>query len=1091
MGTFRCSLPYSLLHPLRTWALCAIATVTTAHSAEPPRTRPVEGLQQQAPATFVITADRLVVRPGQVLEKGSLLIRDGVVEAVGAGVSIPPTARRIAIDGGWIYPGFIDAYSEIECQLPDAGASYWNQAVVPQLRAVESFKRDDSLNDRLRRQGITARLVAPSVGQIKGTSALVTTSDDGAANTVADEEVALHIALAPRRWGGGNDYPGSPMGALSLVRQALHDANWYVEVWRAYHANRKLPRPEQNDALERLAEILADRLPVIINAPNERYFMRADMLGREFALPVIVMGSGREYRRLETIVATGRFIILPLTFPKAPNVSTPEAAASATLEELMHWDLAPENLNRLVARGARIALSTHGLEKETDFLPAIRRAVHRGLAADDALRALTIWPAEMYGVGDRMGSLEIGKAANFVITDGDLFDKKTRIKETWVDGRRYRFIDSESPDVRGTWQVDLTRDSGSQSLKLALKGRQERPSAMVEVADKKERARSVLWDGTRLSVTLDARPLGQEGIAQFTLVVIGHDLETVSTLGSGTWPDGSPMTCVARREQPYSPAAQPGRAPPDDTPKDKRPEDARNRDTQGPEDKPEPAAEEEHAAAAEEPEEEGKRNREEEGGGKEEDEEEEEEEVEEPTEALFDVNYPLGASGRSGPPDQPAHVLFTNATVWTCGPEGTLENASVLVEAGRIAAVGRDLGAPDGAEIVDLAGKHLSPGIIDCHSHIATDGGVNESTQAITAEVRIGDFIDADDISIYRQLAGGVTSSNILHGSANPIGGQNQVIKMRWGADPEDLKFRDAPPGIKFALGENVKQSNWGDNNTTRYPQTRMGVDEIIVDAFRRARAYQERWSAWNRDRQGLPPRIDLELEALAEVLSGKRWIHCHSYRQSEILALMKTCDRFGIQIATFQHILEGYKVADEMARRNIMGSAFSDWWAYKFEVYDAIPYAGALMHQAGVVVSFNSDDAELGRRLNLEAAKAVKYGDVPPMEALRFVTLNPARQLRIDDRVGSLEVGKDADLVVWSGSPLSVYSRCEQTWIDGRRCFDREEDAAWQKRDQQRHAALVQRVLSTKAEQMKPEDEDRAAGDEWPREDIFCPHDE
>jgi N-acetylglucosamine-6-phosphate deacetylase len=314
------------------------------------------------------------------------------------------------------------------------------------------------------------------------------------------------------------------------------------------------------------------------------------------------------------------------------------------------------------------------------------------------------------------------------------------------------------------------------------------------------------------------------------------------------------------------------------------------------------------------------------------------------------------------------------------------------------------------------------------------------------------------------------------------------VIKLRWGALPEQLKFAEAPPGIKFALGENVKQSNWGDRYTTRYPQSRMGVEQIIRDEFAAAGAYRQRWDEWNANHHGLPPRRDLELEAIDEVLRRQRWVHCHSYRQDEILALIRTFDDFGITIGTLQHILEGYKVAREMAVHGAMGSSFSDWWAYKFEVYDAIPYNGALMHQAGVVVSFNSDDRELARHLNHEAAKAVKYGGVPPEEALKFVTLNPAKQLRIDGLVGSLEPGKHADLVLWSGPPLSTLSRCEQTWIDGRKYFDRADDR--RQRDELRSlkAALVQMILSSGQEMRKPGE--RGGDDEsdlWPRHDEFC----
>jgi N-acetylglucosamine-6-phosphate deacetylase len=465
--------------------------------------------------------------------------------------------------------------------------------------------------------------------------------------------------------------------------------------------------------------------------------------------------------------------------------------------------------------------------------------------------------------------------------------------------------------------------------------------------------------------------------------------------------------------------------------------------------------------------------------------------------ALFKVYYPLGDFGREGLPDQPDAVVFTNATVWTSGPDGIIQNGNVVVERGKITRIFRSqeaVGIPDGATVIDCAGKQISPGIIDCHSHIATDGGVNESGQAITAEVRIGDFINPDDINIYRQLAGGVTSSNILHGSANPIGGQNQVIKLRWGASPEQMKFENAPPGIKFALGENVKQSNWDISNRTRYPQTRLGVEQIVRDEFKAAQDYEREWKEWKETPKGkLPPRRDLELDTIVEILNHQRWIHCHSYRQDEILALLRTLESFNVQIGSLQHILEGYKVADAMAKHGATASTFSDWWAYKFEVYDAIPYNGTIMNNAGIVVSFNSDDAELARRLNLEAAKAVKYGGVPEAEALKFVTLNPAKQLRIDQYVGSIEVGKDADIVVWSGSPLSTLGHVEQTWVDGRKYFDRAEDAKARAKQREMRVALVQRILTSGEELSDGAEGDRPQrGSElWPNEDIFCGHSE
>ena len=421
--------------------------------------------------------------------------------------------------------------------------------------------------------------------------------------------------------------------------------------------------------------------------------------------------------------------------------------------------------------------------------------------------------------------------------------------------------------------------------------------------------------------------------------------------------------------------------------------------------------------------------------------------------------YPAGAFGRAGLPEQPKIVLVKNATLWTGGPQGTVEQTDLLVEAGRIARIARGIEAPAGAVVIDAAGKHVSAGLIDCHSHLAIDRGVNEGTHSVTVEVRVGDALDPTDIGIYRVLAGGVTAANLLHGSANSMGGQNQVIKMRWGADADGLKFAGAPGGVKFALGENVTRKN-STSSSSRYPVTRMGVPEIMLDTFTRARDYERTWAEFRNQRAPLPPRRDLRLEAASEILRGERLIHIHSYRQDEVLAFIRLAQSLKLPVATFQHILDGYKVADQIAALGAGGSAFADWWAYKHEVIDAIPYAGALMHRAGVVVSFNSDDDELARHLNTEAAKAVKYGGVPPLEALKFVTLNPAKQLRIADRVGSLEPGKDADFVIWNAPPLSSYARVEQTWIDGRKYFDFADDLKARADADTERAALVQKIL-------------------------------
>ncbi len=420
---------------------------------------------------------------------------------------------------------------------------------------------------------------------------------------------------------------------------------------------------------------------------------------------------------------------------------------------------------------------------------------------------------------------------------------------------------------------------------------------------------------------------------------------------------------------------------------------------------------------------------------------------------------PLQAKSR------PAVVLLKNATLWTMGPQGVLPKGDLLVRDGKVVRVGANLSAPAGATVVDAAGKHVTPGLIDCHSHSGIRGGVNEGSHNITAEVRVSDVIDPEDMDIYWQLAGGLTAANLLHGSANSIGGQNAVVKLRWKSTAENMLMAGAPPGIKFALGENPKRSNFAvPGQERRYPATRMGVNESIRERFLAARDYAQEWAGYNRLSEAEkarrePPRRDLQLETIAEILSGKRLVHSHSYRQDEILALIRLAEDFGFHVATFQHVLEGYKVADEMAGHGSGGSTFSDWWAYKMEAYDAIPYNGTIMAKRGVVVSFNSDSGELARRLNYEAAKAVKYGGLEEVEALKFVTLNPAKQLRIDSRVGSLEPGKDADFVIWSGHPFSVYTLAEQTWVDGVKEFDRQEDLASRAAVERERTSLIEKI--------------------------------
>jgi len=439
-------------------------------------------------------------------------------------------------------------------------------------------------------------------------------------------------------------------------------------------------------------------------------------------------------------------------------------------------------------------------------------------------------------------------------------------------------------------------------------------------------------------------------------------------------------------------------------------------------------------------------------------------------------------------------ILIQNATVLTVS-HGTIEHGSILIKDGKIAEIGGDsIKAPKDAQVIDANGQFVMPGIIDCHSHIAIDGDVNEGSISVSSIANIADVLNPDDVDIYRDLAGGVTVANVLHGSANPIGGQTVVIKLRWGQPASKLPFEGAMPGIKFALGENPKHSNFGGRGReARYPATRMGVEETIRSAFAEARDYKAKWDDYNKrssagEKNLIPPRRDLRLDPLVEVLEGKRYVHSHCYREDEILMLLRVAKEFGFKVRTLQHVLECYKVADELAAAGVGASTFSDWWSYKVEAFNAIPYNAALMTRRGVVVSINSDDAEEATHLNQEAAKTIKFGGLSRDEALKLVTLNPAMQLGIDKRVGTIDTGKDADLVIYNHDPLSAYAVVQKTLIDGRVYFDRQRDLADRPNLEKEKIALIEKEKKAlierekKSDQKKPDAKPGEKPDEKPK---------
>ncbi|MFN8546500.1 MAG: amidohydrolase family protein [Candidatus Eisenbacteria bacterium] len=936
------------------------------------------------PRVHALTNAKVVVAPGQVLPRATIVLRDGVIEAVGVDVAIPPDARVWDAESLVVYPGLIDAYvRRSKLQGREAPPSFDEVesieaarpgAVQPIARVHPEFDLTRQLNlggeawAPYQSLGFTAGYVVPDSGIFRGEGALLSMRA-GRVDRLAIGSSSMQC-LGYDTGRGADGYPRSLMGVVSLMRQTFLDAQQHREAKRIYSAApRGQERPSEDASLDALASVVAGSEAVLFETTDVLSVDRSSRIAREFGLKPVLRGSGDEYKRINLVQEASAPLILPIAFPDPPALGAPEDDRDVSMQALRAWDRAPSNPAKLEKAGVAFAITADLLNDPSLFWSKLRVALSRGLSKEAALRALTTEPARILGVSDRLGTIEVGKIANLTITDGDLFARGTHVRRLFVDGDPIAMPASpkDAEDVRGLWRLEHLDGSGH-GAGLGIRGEADSLTATFSPGAASLaggfKADSVKASNDSLWIRWPGRPPLKPEILSLRAALADEK--------QGTMTDDRGTLHAVRAERRVGPP-----------PSDKQ------------ETLPEPET---------------------------------------------------AASVVPGPLATPKSVLFQHANLWTCATAGLLKNSDLLVQDGKIAAIGAGLAAPSGAMVVDASGLDLSPGVIDCHSHTAGVGDINEGTLSSSAMVRLGDIVNSESKTIYEQLAGGVIAVNMLHGSANCIGGQSQVLKLRWGADPEDLKWKEARPGIKFALGENVTQKSWGEKFVKRYPKSRMGVEQFDLERFTLARDYESRWKEYNAlstaaKAHTIPPRRDLELDCLVEILNGQRDVHCHSYRQDEILMLMRLAERLGFRIACFQHILEGYKVADEMAKHGAAASAFSDWWTYKPEVYDAIPFAGAILRAHGVTVSFNSDSSELARRLNLEAAKAVKYGAVPEMDALEFVTLNPAKQLGLERRAGSLEVGKDADVALWSGSPLSTGSICVQTWIDGQKYFDRKVD--------------------------------------------------
>ncbi len=968
---------------------CLITTIISAQ-----QTFPVNGVQDYREDYIAFTHVTIVKDSKTTLKDATLIIRQGKIIAVGNNLAVPKDAATIDCKGKYIYPSFIDLISDYGITVAEQpkrtrnyyqaqfvsdtkGAYGWNQAIRPETDASKIFTANETKAKDLRSMGFGVVLTHLQDGIARGTGTLVTLSDEKENFDMLRDKAAAFYSFS--KGSSTQDYPTSLMGSIALMRQTYLDAQWYKNLSAA--DKEKSTSEGTNLSLE--AWNNNQTLPQIFDAGDKWNVLRAKKIADEFNVQYIIKGGGNEYQRMDEMKATKANFILPLNFPKAIDVEDPNAARLVALSVMKNWEMAPLEPGIFDKAGLNFALTASGTQGD-EFLKNLREAIDNGLSEGKALDALTKTPATLINAYDKVGSIDVGKLADFIITTGPVFDENTIFLQNWIQGKKFMLTDNGWNDYRGNYKLTIKQNNNNKQYNVVVDGKPGKLSATIQSSGDTAKTKIDI-DITNTSVNIKWSNKTDSSKTNLLSGVISNTIWN----GSGYDANGNIVSWNMMVSSPYV------EKPDTSKPKIKK----------------------------------------------------------------LDINtkvlFPFDGYGFSEMPKQ-QEVLIKNSTVWTNETDGILQNTDVLLKSGKIAAIGKNLSASN-AEQIDGTGEYLTPGIIDEHSHIAVTGSVNECSQSVTAEVRIADVINPEDIDIYRQLSDGVTTAHILHGSCNTIGGQTQLIKMRWGKDAEEVKFANWDPFIKFALGENVKRSYSPTNN--RFPNTRMGVEQVLVDAFTRAEDYEK---------QGADKRKDLELDALVEILNQKRFITCHSYVQSEINMLMHVADSFHFKVNTFTHILEGYKVADKMKAHGAYASTFSDWWAYKAEVEDAIPYNAALMTDEGLTVAVNSDDPEQARHLNQEAAKSIKYGGLTEDQAFKMCTLNPAIMLHIADRVGSIKTGKDADVVLWNNNPLSVYATAQKTFVDGIEYYDRQKDSTTRIYISSERNRLIQKMLTAKKEGAK-----------------------
>ena len=959
-------------------------------------TFPVNGVVENFEPIYAFTNANIISSPGVEFQNSTLIIKGDKIIALDSNLNIPKGAIIFDLNGDYIYPSFIDLYSDYglpkvkkrkynyrpQYKSNKTGAFHWNQAIHPEINASEEFHSDAKSAKIYLTNGFGAVLTHAQDGLLRGTGTLVALSKKTDNENILIKNGGAFYSF--RKGISTQKSPSSLMGSIALIRQNYLDSEWY-----------KNQTNQTNLSYD--AFISQQELPQIFALNDELDYSRLHSIANEFEIDFIVKGNGKEFLRIDEISNTEFPIIIPINFPNPYEVSNPETADWISLQKLKNWEAAPYNPAILAKNEIIFCITSAGIKNPKNFLKNLRIATKKGLSKKDALASLTTIPATLIGANNSLGTLQAGMLANFIITSDDIFEEG-KIYENWTLGEQNIINKKQTIDIRGYYtfnSIEFKRKP------IIIKGKLSKPETIFYELD----SNSIITNLSKNNLNLSNTDGSFRAIGKFNNGNINGRYQNAT---------GEYYNFIMIRDSLFF-------------------EEEKKSDN--------------HQINASDPE----------------------------------IWFPNKAFGFKTLPKQ-KNVLFKNGTIWTNEAEGILQNSDLIISNGKIIALGSLLNPlnyfKEGEfETIDASNLHITSGIIDEHSHIAISRGVNEGSQTVSAEVRIGDVINPNDHNIYRQLSGGTVAAQLLHGSANPIGGQSAMIKLRWGSNAEEMKILDADPFIKFALGENVKQSNWGDLENERFPQTRMGVEQVFYDAFYRAKRYENAWEKYNNlslneKKKTGAPREDLELNALLEILHSERFITCHSYVQSEINMLMHVADSMNFTVNTFTHILEGYKVADKMKKHGAGGSTFSDWWAYKFEVNEAIPYNATLLNNAGVITAINSDDAEMGRRLNQEAAKAVKYGGTSEEDAWKMITLNPAKLLHLEERMGSIKINKDADIVLWSNNPLSVYSKVIQTYVDGKLMFDQEVDKKLQARDKQERMRIIQLMSQDKSggEKTKPE---------------------